>query len=188
MPWIRTVAVEEATGTLADAYAWQSRSHGSPTEFTQLGGLLPDVALARLTLYKATENARSAITEFQRAVLSSVTSIANQTPHCASIARVKLREIGTSAATISAIENGDFDDLDPTAAALARYARKLTRDPGAIRESDIDSLRAVGLDDVEIADANNHIAHLNYVNRIANGLGLRHEIAEDTAAVARVPR
>lgn len=188
MPWIRSVPVEEATGALAEAYAWQSRSHGRPTEFTQLGGLLPDVALARLSLYKATENASSAITEYQRAVLSSVTSNANETPHCASIARVKLREIGTPAQTIAAIENGDYDDLDPIAAALARYARKLTRDPGSVRGGDIDALRAVGLGDVEIADANNHVAHLNYVNRIANGLGLRHEIAEDSAAVARVPR
>jgi uncharacterized peroxidase-related enzyme len=188
MPWIHTIPVEEATGVLAQTYAWQARAHGKPTEFTQLGSLIPEVANARLGLYKATENAPSAITDFQRAVLSSVTSHGNQTPHCASIARVKLRELGSPAATISAIENGDYDDLDPVAAALARYARKLTRDPGAIRESDILALRAVGLGDVEIADANNHVAHLNYVNRIANGLGLRHEIAEDTAAVGRVPK
>ena len=32
MPWIQTIAPEDADGRLAEAYQWQSRKLGRPTE------------------------------------------------------------------------------------------------------------------------------------------------------------
>ena len=55
-------------------------------------------------------------------------------------------------------------------------------------EADVDALRAVGLGDLEILDANNQCAHLNYTNRVANGLGLLHEAVDDERSLDRVPR
>jgi uncharacterized peroxidase-related enzyme len=57
-------------------------------------------------------------------------------------------------------------------AALCGYARKLTLGPAAMRESDLEPLRALGLDDRAIVDANQVVAYFNYVNRIAEGLGV----------------
>src|SRR6478735_4859103 len=37
MPWIRTIAPEDATDRLAELYGWQSAALGRPTDFTQLG-------------------------------------------------------------------------------------------------------------------------------------------------------
>ena len=48
---------------------------------------------------------------------------------------------------------------------------KVTLTPGEATHADIGQLRAVGFTDLEILDANNHTAHLNYTNRVANGLG-----------------
>jgi alkylhydroperoxidase family enzyme len=56
-----------------------------------------------------------------------------------------------------------------------------------VSEADIEELRAVGLTDLEILDANNHTAHLNYTNRVANGLGLLTEAAEEERSKSRVP-
>ncbi len=53
--------------------------------------------------------------------------------------------------------------------------------------ADVQALRKVGLDDLAIVDANNMCAHLNYVNRVAGGLGLHHEVAADFPAFATVP-
>ena len=61
----------------------------------------------------------------------------------------------------------------------------LTR--GVVTEADIDALRAVGLSDLEILDANNHTAHLNYTNRVANGLGLLTEPVAEERTKNRVP-
>lgn len=42
---------------------------------------------------------------------------------------------------------------------------------------DVDSLRAVGLDDRAIVDANQVVAYYNYVNRVADGLGVELELS-----------
>ncbi len=70
---------------------------------------------------------------------------------------------------------------------MARYGHKLTRDPGQMTEADVQALRQVGLDDLAVVDANNMCAHLNYVNRIANGLGLHHQVPADFPAFATIP-
>ena len=64
----------------------------------------------------------------------------------------------------------------------------LTLRPGEVTEADVDALRAVGLGDLEILDANNQCAHLNYTNRVANGSGLFHDALADERTLDRVPR
>jgi alkylhydroperoxidase family enzyme len=49
---------------------------------------------------------------------------------------------------------------------------KLTRDPGGMREADVEALRAVGLSDTAIHDVAQVTAMFNYYNRIADGLGI----------------
>ena len=185
--WIRTVPEHEATGRLAEAYDWQSAALGHPTEFTTLGSLDPEIVHARLTLYKASERCPSALTPAQRAVIGYVTSVLNDTPHCATQVLVTLRELDFSDDDIAALDDGRYDFLPTPDAALARYARTLTRDPGAIGEADIEALRAEGFGDLEILDANNQCAHLNYVNRIANGLGLKTRVVDHYPAYAAIP-
>ncbi|HVM35476.1 MAG TPA: hypothetical protein VM784_09045 [Actinomycetota bacterium] len=41
-----------------------------------------------------------------------------------------------------------------------------------MEEGDIDALRRVGLDDRAIVDANQVASYFNYVNRVADGLGV----------------
>jgi alkylhydroperoxidase family enzyme len=52
---------------------------------------------------------------------------------------------------------------------------------------DVAALRAVGFDDLDILDANNQCAHLNYTNRVANGLGLVGEAVSEERSPARIP-
>ncbi len=63
-------------------------------------------------------------------------------------------------------------DLEPPVRALCDYAVKLTRAPSAVGAADIDALRAHGWDDVAIHDAIQVIAYFNYINRIAEGVGI----------------
>jgi alkylhydroperoxidase family enzyme len=67
------------------------------------------------------------------------------------------------------------------------YAAKLTRDPGAMSQADVDALRRAGFDDLAILDANAQCAHLNYVNRVANGLGIHTIVDPDFPAYAAIP-
>jgi uncharacterized peroxidase-related enzyme len=186
--WIGTIPVDEATGRLKEAYDWQSARLGRPTEFTMIGSLDPEIVHARLGLYRASERCPSGLTPRQRAVIGYVTSMLNDTPHCSSQIRLKLHTLGFTEEEIRAINGRRYDTLAPGEAAVARYSERLTLEPGAVSEGDVEDLRANGLGDLEILDANNMCAHLNYVNRIANGLGLRSEFDAGFEAFAAIPQ
>jgi uncharacterized peroxidase-related enzyme len=57
-------------------------------------------------------------------------------------------------------------------AALCAYAEKATKDLHSCGAADVEALRALGFDDVAINDAVQVIAYFNYINRIADCLGV----------------
>ena len=62
--------------------------------------------------------------------------------------------------------------VDEAAKALLDFAVKLTRSPGEMAEADVQRLRDAGWDDRAIHDATQVVAYFNYINRIADGLGV----------------
>ncbi len=66
-------------------------------------------------------------------------------------------------------------DLDARTMALLEYAEKLTMSPNACNQDNIETLRAVGWSDRAITDAVQVCAYFNYINRIAEGLGVDDE-------------
>ncbi len=65
--------------------------------------------------------------------------------------------------------------LNAPTAALAAWAEKITRTPAACGPEDLDRLRQHGFDDRAIHDAAQTIAYFNYINRIADALGVKTE-------------
>ena len=59
--------------------------------------------------------------------------------------------------------------------AILDYADKLTREPWAMREADVQALRAAGLSDGAILDVAQVTAYYAFVNRLADGLGVELE-------------
>jgi uncharacterized peroxidase-related enzyme len=84
------------------------------------------------------------------------------------------RESG-SAALAEAVASVNLERLPERLRVLAGYAIKLTRTPGEMVESDLAPLRASGLSDRDIVDLNQVVAYFNYVNRVADGLGVELE-------------
>jgi alkylhydroperoxidase family enzyme len=60
-------------------------------------------------------------------------------------------------------------------AALCAYAEKLTLNIEMMSNDDVDGLRAAGLDDSAIHDATQIISYFNYINRVAEALGVEPE-------------
>ncbi|HEX6302014.1 MAG TPA: hypothetical protein VF148_16275 [Acidimicrobiia bacterium] len=75
--------------------------------------------------------------------------------------------------------------LDPADIALCEYTEKLTRAPAAVGASDIATLREAGFDDAGISSATQVIAYFNYINRIAEGLGVPEEDWLDDDGIPR---
>ena len=55
------------------------------------------------------------------------------------------------------------------------YAVKLTRTPGEVDDGDVECLREVGFDQAAILDICQVVSYFNYVNRMADGLGVELE-------------
>jgi uncharacterized peroxidase-related enzyme len=66
-------------------------------------------------------------------------------------------------------------ELEPRVRALCDFAVKLTREPAAMSAADAAALRAHGWDDPAIHDAIQVIAYFNYVNRVADAVGIEDE-------------
>lgn len=56
--------------------------------------------------------------------------------------------------------------------ALLRFARKLNDNPSEMSAADIEGLRAAGFTDQNVFDVVVVVAYFNFMNRIADGLGV----------------
>lgn len=72
--------------------------------------------------------------------------------------------------------------------AILAYVEKLTLRPATIWEGDLDTLRSAGLDDTAIVQVNLIASWFNYVNRVADGLGVgKGKSGDETPADMPVP-
>lgn len=70
---------------------------------------------------------------------------------------------------------------------MCKFAELLTRSSAAVRPRDLDTLRKHKLDDRDILDAVQVISYFNYINRVADALGVDAE-PEMQEALARSRR
>lgn len=66
-------------------------------------------------------------------------------------------------------------DLSPADRAMLDYAEKLTRTPSDVTESDVADLSRAGFSDAAVLDICQITAYYNFVNRLADGLGVELE-------------
>jgi uncharacterized peroxidase-related enzyme len=62
--------------------------------------------------------------------------------------------------------------LDQPTEALLLFAEKLTDECASVTREDVDLLRSQGFDDQGISSCVQVVAYFNYINRIAEGLGV----------------
>ena len=61
---------------------------------------------------------------------------------------------------------------DWRAARFPEGTGEVDRDPAGMARDDVDALRQVGLSDPEIHDATQVVSYFNYINRVADALGI----------------
>jgi uncharacterized peroxidase-related enzyme len=74
-----------------------------------------------------------------------------------------------------AVNNWRRLPLRPNVRAMLEYAEKLTLRPTDCIEEDVHDLRAVGWTDNDIHDTVQVASYFNYINRIADSLGIEFE-------------
>lgn len=66
-------------------------------------------------------------------------------------------------------------DISKEEKVMLYYAKKLTEEPKNIMERDVEALKKSGFTDRDVFDINQVASYFNYVNRIADGLGVKLE-------------
>lgn len=179
MPYIKVISPEQASGKLAKIYQQVSGPGGQVDNVLQIHSLRPHSLEGHMALYKAVlHHPRNKLPTWFLESIGVLVSLLNNCAYCA-------RHHGVGLERLLKKENGRYEEyraqLDEeqpgepfTAAeqAALAYARKLTVNPGAIGQADIDSLKATGLKDGQILEINQVTAYFAYANRTVTGLGV----------------
>ena len=176
--WIEMISDDDASPELLDVLALARTPHGTVDNVMRVHSLRPNTMRGHVVLYRSAlhDDANTLPTWLQETVSSYVSHL-NDCPYSYANHWKNARHLIGDDAKVDAIETAmksrsPEDALDGRELALMRYAEKLTLMPGEMVEEDIADLRAAGLDDGQILEANQIIGYFNYVNRCLNGLGV----------------
>ena len=115
----------------------------------------------------------SDLTKAEREIIAAHVSKLNNCNFCLGAHKWTLAAMDIPPALIDEIEAGlDGTSIDAKLRAILDLAGTLTRDKGAIRQSDIDTVTAAGWSEQAVEDAINVTALFNYVNRLVDGFGI----------------
>jgi uncharacterized peroxidase-related enzyme len=179
--WISMIEDAEAGPALMSALDAARTPHGTVDNVMRVHSHRPNTMNGHVVLYRAAlhDDANTLPTWLQETIASYVSvlndctySYANHWKNAAHLIGDADRADRIEAALQSRRPEDVFDGAE---LALMRYAEKLTMTPGRMTEPDVAALRAAGLDDGAILEANQIVCYFNYVNRSINGLGVTTE-------------
>ena len=178
MSWIHIVGREESAGRLRELYDRVAGSDGKVDNVLQIHSLRPHTLEAHMALYKnVLHHSGNKLPKWLLETVGIYVSLLNGCSYCvehhfAGLSRLlqndeRAREIRRS------LEADSFDEaFTPRERVILEYARHLTRSPRELDENLIEAMRAAGLDDGEILEANQVASYFAYVNRTVLGLGV----------------
>jgi uncharacterized peroxidase-related enzyme len=182
MPFIKVISPESAKGRLKKLYARISGPGGQVDNVLRIHSLRPHSLEGHMALYKAVlHHPRNKLPLWFLETIGVQVSLLNNCSYCArhhsaGLKRILSGEPERFLAIVAELRLDEPGTLFSVAerAALA-YVRKLTSDPGAIMNEDIENMRAAGLKDGEILEVNQVAAYFAYANRTVTGLGVSTE-------------
>ena len=181
--WIRMLSDEEASAELEERLDEARTPHGTVDNVMRVHSLRPSTMGGHVRLYRSVlhDEANTVPTWLQETIASYVSALNDCaysfSNHWANARHLILARQGAEAALAERIEAAIREDapdrvFDGAELAMLLYAKKLTRMPGEMVESDLDDMRRHGVDDGEILEVNQIVGYFNYVNRLLNGLGV----------------
>ena len=178
MSWIDTIAYEKADAKLKALYDRVKGPNNNVDNIMMMHSLRPHTMEGHMAIYKYVLHHRdNTIDKWFLETLGVWVSTLNKCEYCiehhfAGLKRLlnddeKATQI-RSAIDTNKIEEAPLENCQKTA---MEYARKLTHNPGSIREESVEKLRADGYTDGEILEINQVCAYFSYANRTVLGLG-----------------
>ena len=178
MPWIKHISENEAEGELKEVYESIHTSRGKISNIMQIHSLDPKSMKHHLDMYLSIMFNTSTLNREERELIAVVVSALNNCSYCLNHHAEALNTYWKDDAKINMLIS-DYKAIDFPIRTLAilNYSEKLTLTPGLVNEFDVQNLRIHNISDEDILNINLVVSYFNFVNRIANGLGV--EFTED---------
>jgi uncharacterized peroxidase-related enzyme len=173
MPHIKTVEIKEAAGELKDIYSKVVGERGKLSNILKIHSLLPKTMITHLDFYMSIMFDKEGIRRADAELIATVVSAANNCDYCVNHHAEALKFYWKDEEKVKQATE-DFRKLDLTEKqnAMLEFAEKLTLYPCKMKEDDIKSLREKGFSDEEILSITLITNYFNFVNRVANALGV----------------
>jgi uncharacterized peroxidase-related enzyme len=174
MSWIDIVDEADADGRLAETYDAIADERGKVANIMRVHSLQPEAMRAHMELYTTLMFRQASLSRETCEMIATAVSTANDCDYCRHHHGVALDAYWDDEARLEQFVEDwrSLDDLSERHRAMLDYAESLTDSPDAVEEADLDRLREVGLEDDEILSLNLVASYFNFVNRIAEGLGV----------------
>ena len=127
---------------------------------------------ARTPLFNAILYNRGGLGRAERELGAIGASVVNRCIYCAAVHASRYNQLTKDETVMRRIfADGEEAALEPRAAAIFRFAAKLSKTPSEATEADMRALRAAGLSDEEILDLILSAALFGWANRLMHTLG-----------------
>ncbi|GMR25724.1 MAG: peroxidase-related enzyme [Ignavibacteria bacterium] len=173
MAYIKVVEQNEASGELKEIYSKVVGERGKLSNILKIHSLLPKTMITHLDFYMTIMFNKSGVRRADAELIATVVSALNKCAYCVNHHSEALNSYWKDKEKVKqASEDFRKLDLPVKTKAILEYAEKLTLHPDQMNENDVVILRNNGLTDEEILNVVLIINYFNFVNRVANGLGV----------------
>ena len=178
MPWIETVAYEDANGKLKALYDRVKGPDNNVDNIMMMHSLRPHTMEGHMALYKYVLHHRdNTIDKWFLETIGVWVSTLNKCEYCVKHHFAGLKRLladDKKATQLKAAIDSDniaAAPLDERQKTAMEYTRRLTQNLTSVLEDIIKKMRAAGYSDGEILEINQVSAYFNYANRTVLGLG-----------------
>jgi uncharacterized peroxidase-related enzyme len=170
--WLRVPEEGELPGDVLELWQAPLEKLGFVPNVLRNFALRPSHLLAWNEHYEELMKGESGLTKAEREMIAVVVSVANRCEYCIAAHSAALRKLTKDPPLADAIAADHTEaPVEPRVKAMLDYAVKLTREPEAMREEDVQALRAAGWTDEDVMDIAEVTGMFNFSNRMASGLG-----------------
>jgi uncharacterized peroxidase-related enzyme len=173
MAWIRVFEESEAHAELSKVYQRIKSKRGKLSNIMMVQSLNPLAMQAHLDLYLSLMFRATGIKREVKEMIAIVVSKINGCDYCIQHHAEALNYYWQHSTRVKKfLKSFTAVGLSDELIKLLEYAEKLTQTPDEIKESDVEKLKSKRYTDEEILNLNMIVSYFNFVNRIANGLGV----------------
>jgi uncharacterized peroxidase-related enzyme len=176
MAFVRVIQEEEAEGELRGLYEQYRAPWGGVDNILKIHSILSSTLKPHVDLYRTVMFGKGPLTRRQREMIATVVSRENGCDYCVHHHSDALFRITGDRSLAAHLRSDDqASTLSPQERCMLEYAGRLTTEPTADHSSRVQNLKKSGFTDESILHMTLIVGYFNFVNRIANGLGVELE-------------